>query len=82
MILVTTGKSLYRKHLGPPRRLTPGDPTMGREKVLTHKSGRRRAYAQWIVTTRLLYHLHDPAELNKSYAKDLSPRIVKLPYVS
>lgn len=29
----------------------------------SHKSGQRRAYAQWIVTTRLLYHLHDPAEL-------------------
>ncbi len=25
------------------------------------KSSWRRAYAQWIVTTRLLYHLHDPA---------------------
>ena len=46
----------------PPRRLARGDPSMGRG-TLTHKSCRRRAYAQWIVTTRLLYHLHDPAEL-------------------
>lgn len=34
---------------------------MGRE--FSHKSCQQRAYAQWIVTTRLLYHLHDPAEL-------------------
>ena len=45
----------------PLQRLTRGDPIDGERS--SHKSCRRRADAQWIVTTRLLYHLHDPAEL-------------------
>jgi hypothetical protein len=35
---------------------------MGERETL-NKSCQQRAYAQRIVTTRLLYHLHDPAEL-------------------
>lgn len=33
------------------------------ERETLNKSCQQRAYAQRIVTTRLLYHLHDPAEL-------------------
>ncbi len=34
----------------------------GRVLVIKHKSSRRTAYAQLIVTTRLLYNLHDRVE--------------------
>ena len=56
-----------------------GDPLMGRE--VSHKSGQRRAYAQWIVTTRLLYHLHDPAELI-SRMQRIYPRALSNCYTS
>ena len=45
----------------PPDGFLKGESSMG--ESVSHKSSRRRADAQWIVTTRLLYHLHDPAEL-------------------
>ena len=64
----------------PPLRCpAPGDPPMGRE--VSHKSGQRRAYAQWIVTTRLLYHLHDPAELI-SRMQRIYPRALSNCYTS
>lgn len=40
---------------GPAKGRPPGGSTRSR-----HKSSRCRADAQWIVTTRLLYHVHDP----------------------
>ena len=43
----------------PPLRRPP-EAGAGWERLL-NKSSWRRAYAQWIVTTRPLYHLHDPA---------------------
>jgi hypothetical protein len=47
----------------------------GRMRV-THpslKSGRQAAYAQWIVTTRLLYHVHDRAK-QSSRMQGIRPR--------
>jgi hypothetical protein len=50
-------------HPAPPSSVSQhGEATDGKRETL-NKSCQRRAYAQRIVTTRLLYHLHDPAEL-------------------
>ena len=36
-------------------------------------------YTQWIVITRLLYHVHDPTKAVQSYARDSFPHAVSLP---
>ncbi len=57
-----------------------GDPLMGREKLsqILPATGLRSADRN----NKATLPLTRPGRTNKSYAKDLSPRIVKLPYVS
>ena len=62
MLTMTSSNHRSPSHLGfqTPPSVLPGGRNNG--ESVSHKSSRRRAYAQWIVITRLLYHLHDPAE--------------------
>lgn len=56
------GKGTRTRTPSEPRSLTgPGAPTTRWGREVSHTNRLARAYAQWIVMTRLLYHLHDPA---------------------